>query len=116
VTRHLTTTLTALYATAALFLLHCATTSWHHGSWPYTCLFTAAAILLTTAITHQAWQRDELRAAHARAERLARPTDPTPAIEDAVRLELALACCERWWTSCGAEHDTAHCTRKDQTL
>lgn len=115
-TRHLTTALTTLYTTAALFLLRCAMVSGQHGSWPYTCLFAAAAIAFGTAIAAHTWLRDELRAAHAHAERLARPTDPRPAIEDAVRLELALACCERWWTSCGAEHDTTTCTRKDQTL
>ncbi len=56
------------------------------------------------------------RAAAARLERAIRPPDamPAPFIDGTVRVALAAACCERWWTSAGAEHDTTHCTRKDQ--
>ncbi|WP_411078484.1 hypothetical protein [Streptomyces sp. cmx-10-25] len=43
------------------------------------------------------------------AEATARPVDPHPAVvadEIALGLQaLAEACCERWWTSAGAEHD-----------
>jgi len=58
--------------------------------------------------------------AHARttattAEATARPHDRRPAIDGVVAVALAAACCERWWTSAGAEHDPTHCTRKDQT-
>lgn len=34
------------------------------------------------------------------------------AADDAVALDLAEACCERWWTSAGTEHDTVRCTRE----
>lgn len=86
---------------------------------------TAAAVTTLAAVLgvpviwcHGYWTRGRItaRVAAARAERAARPVDRRPAIEDTVSLELALACCERWWTSCGAEHDTTNCTRKDQTL
>ena len=60
------------------------------------------------------------RTTAATAERAARPPGPHPlAVADQLAIGLhclATACCERWWTSAGAEHDPAHCTRKDQTL
>lgn len=53
------------------------------------------------------------------AEAAARPPGPHPA---AVADEIAIgwhaldeSCCLRSWDSAGAEHDPAHCTRKDQT-
>jgi hypothetical protein len=51
-----------------------------------------------------------------RAERAARPPHQRPGLEDGVvAVALAGACCERWWTSAGAEHEPTTCTRKDQT-
>ncbi|MEV5168231.1 hypothetical protein AB0K66_26905 [Streptomyces werraensis] len=57
------------------------------------------------------------RAAAARIEAAIRPPDRQPiGLEDGVvRVALAAACCEMWWTSAGLEHDR-QCTRKDQTL
>ncbi|WP_432184877.1 hypothetical protein [Streptomyces tendae] len=50
------------------------------------------------------------------AEAAARPPDQRASLEDGVvAVALAAACCERWWTSAGADHDPATCTRKDQT-
>lgn len=47
------------------------------------------------------------RAAATRVERAIRPPGPHPiGLEDGViRVALAAACCERWWTSAGAEHE-----------
>ncbi|MGW0495071.1 hypothetical protein ACWD0Z_06410 [Streptomyces sp. NPDC003007] len=116
-TRHLTNVLAGLYALVAVVLLRCAMVSHTHGSWPYALFFAGAAVLLATAIGHHAYHRDELRAAHARLEAATRPPDRRASLEDGVvRVALAGACCERWWTSAGAEHDEPkHCTRKDQT-
>ncbi|MER7738862.1 hypothetical protein ABTX34_11145 [Streptomyces sp. NPDC096538] len=57
------------------------------------------------------------RAAAARVEAAIRPPDrqPTGIEEGVVRVALAAACCEMWWTSAGLEHDR-QCTRKDQAL
>jgi len=115
VTRRLTHALACLYGLVALGLIGCALAHWQRGDWPTAALAAGAAILLAVATVHHAYHRDELRAAHARIERLARPRDRRASLEDGVvRVALAAACCERWWTSAGAEHD--HCTRKDQTL
>ncbi|MFI1324575.1 hypothetical protein ACH4TI_15200 [Streptomyces rochei] len=77
---------------------------------------TAAAAVTTLAFVlglPAAWchgyrtqrQVAERRAA-ARAERAARPADERASLEDGVvAVALAAACCERWWTSAGAEHD-----------
>jgi len=55
-------------------------------------------------------------AAAARIEHAIRPTRRPIDLEDGIiRVALAAACCETWWTSVGAEHDH-HCTRKDHTL
>lgn len=63
------------------------------------CLFAAASLVPVIAFVREA----EL-------------TEPAPLYEvwgvepgiddDVVRAELDAACCERWWTSCGTDHDT----------
>ncbi|MFF9129144.1 hypothetical protein [Streptomyces sp. NPDC014806] len=114
-TRRLLSALAALYAFTAIGLLNCALTSWQHGASAFAAFFAGAAVLLATAIAHHGYHRDQLRDAHARISRAERPCAPLPfalAVEDRIAIELAAACCERWWTSLGAEHD---CTRKDQS-
>lgn len=60
------------------------------------------------------------RAAAVRVERAIRPPGPhTPAVLDEIALgwqALEETCCLTAWESRGATHDTATCTRKDQTL
>ncbi|MCI3153205.1 hypothetical protein ELQ39_15840 [Streptomyces sp. GB4-14] len=59
-------------------------------------------------------------AAAARVERAIRPAGPhTAAVLDEIALgwqALEETCCLTAWESHGATHDTATCTRKDQTL
>ena len=79
---------------------------------------TTLGIVLAVAIawSHGWWARGryEDRREALRAERAARPPHQRIGLEDGViAVALAGACCERWWTSLGAEHD--HPTRKDQT-
>lgn len=114
-TRRLTHALAAGYTGAAAWLGYCAHASWQHGSLPWVFGYAAIAVLLLTAVAHHAWQRDELRFLAARLERATRPADTRPDTEDGVvRIALAAACCERWWTSAGTNHDPDTCTRKDQ--
>lgn len=111
----LTYALCGLY-TAHLFLLsYFATTSARNGAPWQTAALVAVSVLLGVAAAREYISADEKRAAAARAERAARPPDPRPAIDGVVAVALAAACCERWWTSAGAEHEPATCTRKDQT-
>lgn len=112
----LTHALACLYALVACGLVRCAMVSHQHGSVPYTLFFVGAAVLLSTAIVHHAYHRDELRFALARLEAASRPPGPPrPAIDGVVAVALAAACCETWWASAGDEHDPEHCTRKDST-
>lgn len=75
-----------------------------------TVALTAVLVLPTGVVI--GWRQ---RAAAVRVERAIRPTHQPIGLEDGViRVALAAACCERWWTSAGAEHD-CQCTRKDQT-
>jgi hypothetical protein len=119
VTRHLLHALALLYALTAAALLRCALVTWHHDA-PHALLFAGAGMLLALATVHHSYQRDELRAAHARIEALSRPSGPHPdAVADEIALgwqQLTEACCLTAWESRGAEHDPATCTRKDQTL
>lgn len=72
-------------------------------------LLAAGALALAAAV--RTWRdRRTYRATLVRLERASRP--PATAQDTAVHQLLADACCERWWTSAGAEHETDHCTRK----
>jgi hypothetical protein len=78
---------------------------------------TLAIVLAVPAIwCHGYWTRGR-GADHRealRAERAARPPHQRPGLEDGVvAVALAGACCERWWTSLGTEHEPTTCTRKD---
>jgi hypothetical protein len=98
------------YTITALFLAHCAATSARAGSWWYATGLFGASLLLGVALAREYVAADQRRAAAVRAERAAR----LGAWQSQARADLYSGCCERWWTSCGTEHDTAHCTRKDQ--
>jgi hypothetical protein len=114
-TRRLTHALASLYAVVGLGLAHCSVVSWHHGSLPYTAFFAGASILCVTAVAHHSYQRDEIRHAHAEIDALKRapaPADASDASDGVVAVALAAACCERWWTSAGAEHEPTTCTRR----
>ena len=116
-TRRLTHALAVLYAVVALGLAYCSVVSWHNGSLPYTAFFAGASILCVTAVAHHSYQRDEIRHAHAEIDALKRASRAASAdlSDGVVKVALAAACCERWWTSAGAEHEPTTCTRKDQT-
>jgi hypothetical protein len=99
-----------LYLLAALFLGHCATTTVRAGAWWYAAGQFAASLLLGVALAREYLAADQRRAATVRAQRAARLS----AWQSQARTDLDRGCCERWWTSCGTEHDQDDCTRKDQ--
>lgn len=100
-----------LYAVCALALAHTAVRSYEAGSAPYALLLAACSLAALTAACHTWHLRDELRSALVRLERAARPIpDPTPAPIPAPR--PVSDCCDLWWATAGADHDTEHCTRK----
>lgn len=99
-----------LYLIAALFLGHCAATSARAGTWWYAAGLFGASLLLGVALAREYLAADQRRAAVVRAQRAARLS----AWQSQARADLDRGCCERWWTSCGNEHDPHRCTRKDQ--
>jgi hypothetical protein len=106
VTRHLLQGLAVFYPLAALGLLYCTVTSYQHGSIPHALFFAGTAVLFGTAACHHRYQRDELRSVLIQLERCQSPAEQfAPAIDGVVAVALAGACCERWWTSAGAEHE-----------
>ncbi|MEU6547847.1 hypothetical protein [Streptomyces sp. NPDC046859] len=66
------------------------------------CLFAAASLVPVIAVVRETviGEQDQLlRESAAPAGRIG------DAAEAIVRAELDAACCERWWTSLGSEHD-----------
>ncbi|MFD4259981.1 hypothetical protein ACFWR9_20770 [Streptomyces sp. NPDC058534] len=101
------------YIVAAAFTGHCAATTANAGSAWYAAGMFTVSLLLLVALAREYIAADERRASAVRAERAAR----LRAQRDDVTLgwrDLESACCLRAWESHGAEHDTTHCTRKDQ--
>jgi hypothetical protein len=97
------------YLLAALLTAHCATNAARNGAPWHAAGLVAVSLLLGVAREYVA--SDERRAAAVRAERAAR----LRTWASHARTDLEDGCCERWWTSCGTEHDDLpHCTRKDQ--
>lgn len=111
--RRITRTLAGLYAVLAIGLGYCAVIAFQHDSWGYTMAFAATSFGYVLAIAHHEWLLDEYRQLLARVDRPALPTRQRRSRRGAVALDND--CCERWWTSLGAEHDPTTCTRKDQT-
>ncbi|MFE4051213.1 hypothetical protein [Streptomyces sp. YIM B13518] len=98
------------YALVSLFLAHCSVASARGGGWWYAAGFFGASLLAGASMAREYVAADQRRAAAVRAERAAR----LGAWQSQARADLYDGCCERWWTSCGTEHDPYHCTRKDQ--
>lgn len=111
----LTHLLAGAYAAACLVLLGQAVYANRRGDTAAEITLSCCAILFGCAIAHHTWHADELRAAQVRLELRSRPPDQRPAVDGVVAVALAAACCERWWTSAGTDHDPENCTRKDQT-
>ncbi|MFC8124680.1 hypothetical protein [Streptomyces sp. NPDC057302] len=101
------------YLLGATLATYCATTSAQHSAPGYAAGLGTVAALLVTATVRELLAAGERSLATINAERArAHKYDSAKGV---ARVALAAACCERWWTSAGAEHDTEHCTRKDQT-
>ncbi|MEV0324795.1 hypothetical protein ACIBKX_32700 [Streptomyces sp. NPDC050658] len=99
--------LCSLHAGLFVLLAFCAVQQFRHGEAWAGSVFAAASVVPLLAVAREAELADEQRAIAVTAERKARRREWTD--EDAAalaRLELAVACCERWWTSTGQSHET----------
>lgn len=100
------------YVAAAAFTGHCAATTANAGAPWYAAGLFVVSLLLLVALAREYVHADEKRAA-ARAEAVrAQRAERMRAWQDRERAEVD-GCCERWWMSVGAEHDTV-CARKEQ--
>jgi hypothetical protein len=107
-----------LYAAAAGLTARCAAVSARHGAWWYAAGLAVTALLLAVAVGREYVAADNRRAAAVRAERAARQRTVDALMPGMRRLAdafvladaLDTACCERWWTSCGTDHDPDTCT------
>ncbi|MCH0566544.1 MULTISPECIES: hypothetical protein [unclassified Streptomyces] len=105
--------LNTLYATTSTGLAWTAELQFRYGLAWAGCLFGAACVVPVIAVVRESVLCDLRRETAAHAAGRTRPprasTDRARgcATEATVRTELGAACCERWWTSLGTDHDTA---------
>ncbi|MEV3912328.1 hypothetical protein [Streptomyces canus] len=101
--------LSALYLATSTGLAWTAVLALRHDPPWAVCLFAAASLVPVIAIVRESVICDQRRALAEIGRRAAGPG--AGAADDIVRAELDTACCERWWTSCGTDHDSA-CPRR----
>ncbi|MGW1725683.1 hypothetical protein ACWCQK_22440 [Streptomyces sp. NPDC002306] len=107
--------LCVLYLVTSAGLAATAVVAFRYGSAWAGCLFVAASLVQVIAVL-----RESVLCDHRRAVERLRRAHPAPAahrgtaLDVAVRSQLDAACCERWWTSLGTDHDSAcrHRTRR----
>ncbi|MFF7640646.1 hypothetical protein [Streptomyces canus] len=104
--------LSALYLATSTGLAWTAVLALRSGPPWAVCLFAAASLVPVIAVVRESVLCDQRRALAETRGRSAVPDGPdTEAADDIVRAELHTACCERWWTSCGTDHDST-CPRR----
>ncbi|WP_309029072.1 hypothetical protein [Streptomyces alfalfae] len=97
--------MTAMYTAAALTLAYSAVQEALHGLLWVAISCTAGAVMAVTAAIRETDIDHQLRAVAVQVERAVRP--PYDPVEGIVRVTLASACCETWWTSIGTDHEGA---------
>lgn len=100
--------LCALYLTTSSGLAWTTVFEFRYGPVWAAFLFAAASLIPVIAIVREAVICEQHQALGELNGRAAGQGDRADAI---VRAELDAACCERWWTSFGADHDTT-CPRR----
>ncbi|MDG9720424.1 hypothetical protein [Streptomyces sp. DH24] len=97
--------LSTLYVLTSGLLAWTAVLQYRYGPLWAAFLFTAASLVPTIAVVRESVIGDQQRAL---AELSAGPRGQGERLADTiVRRELDAACCERWWTSLGTDHDAA---------
>ncbi|MFJ8330379.1 hypothetical protein [Streptomyces sp. NPDC094437] len=93
--------LSALYLAASGGLALTAVHAFRHGPLWAGFLLTAASLVPVVAVVRETVIEELLRASVRTRGRVVRVAD------DIVRASLDAACCERWWTSLGTDHDVS---------
>ncbi|MGW0912641.1 hypothetical protein ACWD1Z_12955 [Streptomyces sp. NPDC002784] len=100
--------LAALYIATSSGLAWTAVLEYQYGPMWAACLFAAASIVPLIGVVRESVIGDQHRALAQWARRAVSDPFTGPdedAAEHIVRAELDGACCERWWTSLGSDHD-----------
>lgn len=123
-TNRLSVILCALYLAVLVWLAWwTATVASHSPAW-FTVGNIAAAVVLVIAVTQQLdlvdarrentdLKQREARREDAELQRENRPTEDWQSLREAADA-LGHSCCERWWTSLGADHDPT-CRKHERT-
>ncbi|PWI14747.1 hypothetical protein DI272_11695 [Streptomyces sp. Act143] len=93
--------LCSLYVATSAGLAWTTVLQYRHGPTWAVYLAAAASLVPVIAVVREAEWHEERTAAAAVGPGVAGTVD-----DDVVQAELDAACCERWWTSCGTDHDT----------
>ncbi|MEU9733039.1 hypothetical protein [Streptomyces sp. NPDC048002] len=102
--------LAALYLATSTGLAWTAVLEYRYGPLWAACMFCAASIVPVIGVVRESVIGDQRRALHEWARRAVTPGPlgggpDQDATEHIVRAELGVACCDRWWTSLGCDHD-----------
>ena len=96
--------LCAIYVATSAGLAWTSVLQYRHGPTWAVYLLAAASLVPVIAIVREAEWHEERTAAVPAGYAVG--LDVTEAADDVVQAELDAACCERWWTSCGTDHDS----------
>ncbi|MBN0042600.1 hypothetical protein JS756_00430 [Streptomyces actuosus] len=99
--------LSTLYVTTSAGLAWTADLQFRHGLAWAGCLFGAGCVVPVIAVVRESVLCDLRRAVGRRGSGSPATRTRACGTEAAVRAELGSACCERWWTSLGTDHDMA---------
>ncbi|MFD5670260.1 hypothetical protein ACN6K6_000644 [Streptomyces violaceoruber] len=106
------------YVAAAALVGHCAATSLNANAWWYGTGLFIASLLFLVALARDIVAADRVCKAAldeaTRMDRAARMRDRQAQDRAVIDGWDPWLCCVAAFTSRGAEHDTTHCTRKDQ--
>ncbi|MBC9729329.1 hypothetical protein [Streptomyces sp. TRM68367] len=98
--------LRALYVATSTGLAWTAVLQYRYGPLWAACLFGAASLVQVAGVVRETVIQDQRRAVPELSTRAAGRRGRGEGLADRiVRAELDAACCERWWTSLGTDHD-----------
>lgn len=95
--------LRVLYAATSALLAGIAGLELRYGPLWTACVFAAAALVPVIAVVRETMICDERR--HVTEATSKRARCGGEAVEPILQAALEAACCERWWTSLGRNHD-----------
>jgi hypothetical protein len=111
-----------IYGATALFLAYATVEQALNGEVWAVAALAACSLVPLIGLMREVEHSDAVANARALVERACaavdsadRPPLPrrTPGADGIVAVAMAAACCEVWWSTAGAQHDPATCTRKD---